>query len=255
MSGCRFLLHLVLNHRGGVFVSSMKTCSKCKRELDKSCFVKSYRYNDQLHPHCKDCRRNYKVLRLGKNPLCSNCKTFPHLNSHPYCSNCLADAQLRHTNRTTRKVKPQIKLCNRCKMQRRENGKHICKHCRIMCPKCNLRERASSAVWCQVCINSAAKTRRVVNKGTWYKSRTPQAKEKLLARKAVHLAIQLGVLKRQPCEVCGKMETQGHHHEGYDKLHRLVVRWLCGEHHKALERWAKYVLTNRGLRVYQFNDV
>lgn len=46
-------------------------------------------------------------------------------------------------------------------------------------------------------------------------------------------AIKYGLLKKQPCEVCGSIEVDAHH-EDYrfpDK-----VRWLCHKHHMARHR-------------------
>jgi len=220
----------------------MKTCSKCHRELYDSHFVKSSRYLDGFYPSCKECRRDTFIEFLIKNPLCVRCKSSSHMPSGCYCSPCLIAMRHREKRPPATDWKHKRTLCGRCGVEPREIGR-LCKICRIMCPKCNLRERASSSVWCQVCINGAAKPRRVKRKGTWYKSRTPLEKHKAKARKAVSLAVQLGVLKRKPCEVCGKLEVHAHHHAGYDRENQLNVRWLCPEHHKALGRWEKFKLT------------
>jgi hypothetical protein len=45
----------------------------------------------------------------------------------------------------------------------------------------------------------------------------------------VGLAKRLGWLKRQPCEVCGDPNSDGHH-EDYSKP--LAVTWLCRTHHR-----------------------
>lgn len=49
------------------------------------------------------------------------------------------------------------------------------------------------------------------------------------ARIQLRTAVYKGLIKKLPCEVCGKVETQGHHHKGYDKP--LEVQWLCAKHH------------------------
>lgn len=45
---------------------------------------------------------------------------------------------------------------------------------------------------------------------------------------AVNNAVRDGRLSRQPCEVCGELEVEGHH-EDYDR--HLDVVWLCVRHH------------------------
>lgn len=49
------------------------------------------------------------------------------------------------------------------------------------------------------------------------------------AHQAVGRAIETGTLVRQPCEVCGALQTHAHH-DDYTKP--LEVRWLCPLHHK-----------------------
>lgn len=52
--------------------------------------------------------------------------------------------------------------------------------------------------------------------------------EKAIARAAVGNAIRDGRLVRQPCEVCGDENSEGHH-EDYSKP--LDVIWYCSKHH------------------------
>jgi hypothetical protein len=53
------------------------------------------------------------------------------------------------------------------------------------------------------------------------------------AHVALHSALKRGLLQRQPCEVCGDVQTDGHHPD-YDKP--LAVIWLCRRHHKQAHR-------------------
>lgn len=55
--------------------------------------------------------------------------------------------------------------------------------------------------------------------------------DKAAAHRAVAKALLSGKLARWPCEVCGNAESHAHH-PSYDKAMRLVVVWLCDEHHK-----------------------
>lgn len=58
-----------------------------------------------------------------------------------------------------------------------------------------------------------------------YKKRYP---EKLKAQNAVGRALKRGLLKKKPCEKCGKRKSQAHHD---DYKYALEVRWLCSLHH------------------------
>lgn len=51
---------------------------------------------------------------------------------------------------------------------------------------------------------------------------------KVWARKATHSALNWGLIRRQPCEVCGAPKSDAHHE---DYRNPLVVRWLCRQHH------------------------
>lgn len=54
---------------------------------------------------------------------------------------------------------------------------------------------------------------------------------KFRARIALNSAVRRGLLSRQPCEVCGAEQVEGHH-EDYSRP--LDVRWLCSQHHREL---------------------
>ena len=47
-----------------------------------------------------------------------------------------------------------------------------------------------------------------------------------------HRDIRNGTIKRQPCEICGKEKTDGHHEYYSDSNYK--VRWLCHRHHLKL---------------------
>lgn len=58
-------------------------------------------------------------------------------------------------------------------------------------------------------------------------------REKTKARKKAHKkvenAIKFGNLVRQPCNVCGSVDSHAHH-EDYNKPMEII--WLCPQHHK-----------------------
>jgi hypothetical protein len=53
------------------------------------------------------------------------------------------------------------------------------------------------------------------------------------AHVALQSGLRRGLVRRQPCEVCGAEKTDGHHD---DYSRPLVVRWLCRRHHRQAHR-------------------
>lgn len=60
---------------------------------------------------------------------------------------------------------------------------------------------------------------------------------KLRATKALNSAVARGLIKREPCEVCGEQRSEGHH-DDYSKP--FDVRWLCRQHHVDLHWQLRY---------------
>lgn len=52
---------------------------------------------------------------------------------------------------------------------------------------------------------------------------------KYLAHITVQNALRLGVIEKQPCQVCGDPKSEGHHPDYWRPLHLV---WLCRKHHK-----------------------
>lgn len=61
---------------------------------------------------------------------------------------------------------------------------------------------------------------------------------KVNAHRVVEKAIKNNLLKRQPCVICGKETTHGHH-DNYDRP--LDVVWLCPKHHGERHRSLSYL--------------
>ena len=53
--------------------------------------------------------------------------------------------------------------------------------------------------------------------------------EKVRAHEKIRSAMKNGTIKRQPCEICGKIKFIHAHHPDYSKP--LDVKWLCPIHH------------------------
>lgn len=54
--------------------------------------------------------------------------------------------------------------------------------------------------------------------------------ERYQAHQLVSQAIRSGIMKQEPCEVCGNERVHAHHD---DYSRPLMVRWLCPLHHRA----------------------
>lgn len=66
-----------------------------------------------------------------------------------------------------------------------------------------------------------------------WKAANPQA---VWAQQALRSALRRGLTDKEPCEVCGADEVDGHH-DDYDRP--MDVRWLCRRHHKREHRRLK----------------
>ena len=66
-----------------------------------------------------------------------------------------------------------------------------------------------------------------------WRERNPQ---KYWAHSALRSGLRRGLVRRQPCEVCGEHDTEAHHPD-YDRP--LVVQWLCRLHHKQVHAAGK----------------
>jgi hypothetical protein len=67
-----------------------------------------------------------------------------------------------------------------------------------------------------------------------------EARKKVVARAYTHVLIKRGKIVKEPCEVCGSVESQAHH-DNYDNPRD--VRWFCRPHHLEWHRQNGIVTT------------
>lgn len=69
----------------------------------------------------------------------------------------------------------------------------------------------------------------------WWKAHKddPEHKRKIRVRQITKNAIRRGELVRKPCEICGHLKVDAHHHD-YNKPFEVI--WLCREHHGMAHR-------------------
>ena len=72
----------------------MKVCSRCRRELDESCFTKNKASKDGLMSYCKDCLKQYNDKRklrakieAPEYKVCTKCKERKSINCFNHDAN------------------------------------------------------------------------------------------------------------------------------------------------------------------------
>lgn len=200
----------------------MKTCSKCKRDLPLEAFSKSPRYRSGRYPSCKSCQQAVRKAWLARQTLCSKCDQHPRLKSGPWCDACRRQCEGR----------PPAKW-----RQRRAVDKNFC-------AKCQIRPSLDYHAYCQLCKNES--TRKTLAKKRGTKLPSPVIRKKS-ARHYVNTLHRRGKIKRQPCELCGNLQSVFHHLDYSDRTTNIMH--LCFSCHVAVERAKRKLLTIQGLGV------
>lgn len=133
-----------------------------------------------------------------------------------------------------------MKVCRRCKEEKplSEFHKNRCKvdgvssYCRD-CSAIITREARIKRpeVYRSIAFRTRAKNKEEINRKD--RIRYHKNKEKYDVHQAVRVAVRLGILIRESCEICNEPKVEAHH-DDYSKP--LQVRWLCRSHHRKLHR-------------------
>ena len=187
----------------------MKECTKCRRLLDESCFVKSDRYLCGLYPSCKECRKATRLKTHAANPNCARCRVKPHLPNRAYCYEC-------DRIKKNRAVVP--------KFRRDPSNKEYCSKCKQL-PKLPYH------AYCQMCQRDSRNNWQQKKRGL----KVPNdIRRKKSARHYINTLLRRKKIKRKPCEVCGA-PSQHFHHLDY-KNRTTNVQHLCFKCHVEAER-------------------
>jgi hypothetical protein len=103
------------------------------------------------------------------------------------------------------------------------------------CSKCGKNPHASNSAWCNPCKNIYQRALKKKNPGRWYRELTPIQKRKRQVRMLIYGMIKLGIMSRKPCESCGEMKVEAHHHKGYGGPNAMDIQWLCKRCHVAAD--------------------
>lgn len=188
---------------------SVKQCSKCKRELEETNFVKSARYLDGLYPSCKECRKKVLMDCLAKDPMCAKCKTKPHQPKHRYCYDCQRDAKGYTKPARWRRDSTNDYWCCRCKDAPRAPYHRYCYRCK----------NASTREW------SARKRAKTLK---------PAITRKERVRRYIYTLYQAGKISREPCYLCGEPSVHFHHLDYEERTTNIIH--LCRPCHVIVER-------------------
>lgn len=224
-----------------------RVCAKCSQSKSEAEFYRSNRY------WCRECCNAYARGRRTRKrePLppgqrrCSRCREikpeqeFVPRSSGGWKSYCRPCDRIKNEEYRKRSVEnPRGPLGSEWASWR-ETGKKMCAACERDLPLSAFRFQKSSGYpygYCRECGNERHKK--------WIRTPAGRAAQKRDGKKRYqdpkwavrHLtgaAIKLGLLVRQPCEVCGVTKVQAHHTD-YNKP--LEVQWLCAAHHSDLHK-------------------
>lgn len=220
-----------------------RVCSRCKQRKNAEEFYASHR------SWCKACIRVYmharrvpkrEVLPVGSK-RCPTCQHVLPVESfrkrkagrpYAYCRPCQ-----RLDNETRRRADtgyPRGPLGSNWAMWR-QTGRQTCPRCSTEKPISEFawqQARQRPYGWCRACSRASHKAWLKTEAGRAAMARFNRKRydsQPVKARAFTFAAIRLGVLVRQPCEVCGVNQVEAHH---VDYSRPLEVQWLCAIHHR-----------------------
>ena len=139
----------------------MRICSKCKRELDESCYTKNNSRKDGLCTYCKDCLREYNSKRKDRYPIkenvqskeCSRCheqKSISDFCLDSFSKDGHANVCKSCNNKIWREIKRDKIINTKIEIKERE-----CSRCHKIKPVSEFHKTTNSIYginsWCKTC--------------------------------------------------------------------------------------------------------
>jgi hypothetical protein len=188
----------------------MKHCPRCSSDRPSEMFYRSASSADGLSSYCRPCSLAYQREWKAKNLTPE--KQAEYRNRF----------KLTHPGYATLKRK-EWGLCNPEKQRELRKNKEKRRYERKM-----RAERGESYV-----VGHPSNRKRLDE------AAMAAAKQRKQTRRDTRRAINRGKLEKLPCQVCGMLDVEAHHHD-YSKP--LDVTWLCTQHHREVHNAAKPVL-------------
>ena len=163
----------------------------------------------------------------GRDPKCKICREFKEerYKDGSYCASCkLAIAKVAYAKKQEESGRTA----------RRVGRNPIC--------KCGIAKEYPNEAQCRSCTNERKRNARLKKKlenpnfiqeereriNRWYAEDKEHALKRR-TREATARRIKVGLLIKQPCEVCGTNQNIQAHHDDYNEP--MKIRWLCSWHH------------------------
>lgn len=209
-------------------------CGTCGQEKTGG-YVNGYNCSKCKHAKRSEERakkRAEKGFRPWGSPstICPDCSAAKEDISQTYCNMCRSSRAKKWRIETGRSTRVNSGLCP-CGAQRGENQPRFCLPCKA----------EDSRKWRAAIRLPEEEFQRL------RKERREKAAFKRSVRKITEDCIRIGLVVKQPCEVCKIEENVEAHHDDYNKP--MDIRWLCRSHHlehhkteaKLLKQESQYV--------------
>lgn len=93
---------------------------------------------------------------------------------------------------------------------------------------------------CYACENEYSRLRKTISAtgvsgymNEYHKKNNKNQRDKFLCRQKTAWLMRKGIIKKQPCTICGDLASEKHHK---DYKEPIEITWLCKKHHMVLHK-------------------